>query len=113
MEDKDAIAIVGHPYVHWNIFNIPAVVREISENATLRAMPLGSIEGANDDGVPKYAGPCPPQATGIHHYHFSLYALNKETLTINTAKSWKRSEFEEAFASAIITKTEIIGLYKN
>ncbi len=113
MEDMDAIAIVGSPYVHWNVFNIPASVREISENATLRTMPLGSVEGANDNEVPKYAGPCPPQATGIHHYHFSLYALNKETLVINTGRPWERSEFEQAYASEIITKTEIIGLYKN
>jgi Raf kinase inhibitor-like YbhB/YbcL family protein len=112
MEDSDAVAIVGYPYVHWNVFNIPASVREISENATLHAMPLGSIEGVNADGVPKYAGPCPPQATGIHHYHFSLYALNKETLTINTGRTWQRSEFEQKFASEIITKTEISGLYK-
>jgi len=112
MEDKDATPIFGRPYVHWNVYNIPASTREITEGATLRAMPAGSIEGTNDDNVPKYAGPCPPQGSGIHHYYFSLYALNQETLTVNTGKAMMRSEFETKFANQIITKTEIIGLYK-
>jgi Raf kinase inhibitor-like YbhB/YbcL family protein len=112
MEDMDAIAIVGYPYVHWNVYNIPGSVREIAEGATLRAMPAGSIEGANDDKVPKYSGPCPPTGTGTHHYYFALYAINTETLTVNTNRSMKRSEFEKLYASNIIAKAEIIGLYR-
>lgn len=112
MEDMDAIAIVGYPYVHWNVYNIPGSVREIAEGATLRAMPAGSIEGANDDRVPKYSGPCPPTGTGTHHYYFALYAINTETLAVNANRSMKRSEFEKLYASNIIAKTEIIGLYR-
>lgn len=112
MEDMDAIAIVGYPYVHWNVYNIPGSVREIAEGATLRAMPMGSIEGANDDNIPKYSGPCPPTGTGTHHYYFTLYALNTETLDVNRYKAIKRSEFETLYASNIIQKVEIIGLFK-
>lgn len=108
----DAIAIVGHPYVHWDVYNIPGSVREIAEGATLRAMPMGSIEGANDDNVPKYSGPCPPTGTGTHHYYFALYALNTETLTVNRNISMKRSEFEKSYTDKIIQKVEIIGLFK-
>ena len=112
MEDMDAIAIVGYPYVHWDVYNIPGSTREITEGATLRAMPAGSIEGANDDNVPKYSGPCPPTGTGTHHYYFALYALNTETLNVNRYKAIKRSEFETLYASNIIQKVEIIGLFK-
>ena len=112
MEDKDAIAIVGYPYVHWDVYNIPGTVREIDEGATLRKMPTGSIEGANDDNLAKYSGPCPPIGTGTHHYYFALYALNTETLSVNRYKAIKRSEFEALYAGNIIQKVEIIGLFR-
>lgn len=111
MEDYDAIALVGHPYVHWNIFNIPADTRVIAEGATLRAMPAGSVEGVNDDGVPKYAGPCPPEGTGTHRYYFALYALNKEKLSVNVARTMRRNDFEAQYADSIIQKAEISGSY--
>lgn len=111
MEDYDAIALVGHPYVHWNIFNIPADTRVIAEGATLRAMPMGSVEGVNDDGVSKYAGPCPPEGTGTHRYYFALYALNKENLGVNVNRTIRRNEFELQYAGSIIQKVEISGSY--
>ncbi len=111
VEDLDAIAIVGHPYVHWNVYHIPADVRQIAEDASLRTMPLGSVEGVNDDGQPKYAGPCPPPGTGTHHYFFALYALNTAKIAVSTTRPYERSEFETQFANAIIQKVEITGLY--
>ncbi|GGY76909.1 UPF0098 protein [Cellvibrio zantedeschiae] len=111
MEDYDAIALVGHPYVHWDIFNIPAYTREIAEGATLRAMPAGSVEGVNDDGTRQYAGPCPPEGTGTHHYFFALYALNKSDLVFNTNSPMRRSAFETQYAASIIQKAEISGSY--
>jgi len=112
MEDIDAIPIVGYPYVHWDVYNIPGTTREIAEGATLHAMPAGSIEGANDDNIPKYSGPCPPAGTGTHHYYFALYALNSDSLTFNANRSMKRSEFEKQYANNIIQKVEMIGLFK-
>lgn len=112
MEDIDAIAIVGYPYVHWNVFNIPAATREIVEGATLHAMPLGSIEGTNADGVPSYAGPCPPD-TGTHHYYFALYALNVETLPVDTSKAIQRSQFEAKYSTNIVAKAEVMGRFKH
>jgi|GEM_PF-6168066 len=57
MEDYDAIALIGRPYVHWVIYNIPADTRVIEEGATHLAMPMGSMEGINDDGLTRYSGP--------------------------------------------------------
>ncbi len=111
VEDYDAIALVGYPYVHWNVYNIPAATHQIVEGATLHAMPLGSIEGLNHDGLRKYSGPCPPEGTGTHHYFFALYALNKAELSIGANKVYMRSEFETDYASAIIQKAEITGSY--
>ena len=121
-----ALEILGPPiYVRHEVVHNRAVVEdlrqrgaiftddvtEIPEGATLINMPFGSTEGANGDNVPKYAGPCPPPGSGTHHYHFTLYALSKETLTVDVSHPMQRSQFEASFASDIIQKVEIIGLY--
>ena len=112
MEDIDAIAVVGHPYVHWAIYNIPGSLREISEGTTRHDIPVGSVEGTNDDLVALYSGPCPPPGTGIHHYYFALYALNTETLPVDLHNPVRRHDFETLYTSNIIQKVEIIGLFK-
>jgi Raf kinase inhibitor-like YbhB/YbcL family protein len=112
MEDIDAIAVVGHPYVHWAVYSIPGSVREIVEGASLHTMPTGSLEGLNDDDVSFYSGPCPPPGTGLHHYYFALYALNTENLTVDIHKKIRRHDFETLYGSNIIQKVEIIGLFK-
>jgi Raf kinase inhibitor-like YbhB/YbcL family protein len=111
MEDYDAIKIIDRPYVHWNVYKIPADTRVIAEGATNMAMPAGSIEGVNDDGLARYSGPCPPEGTGTHHYFFTLYALNKDNLSIDTTKAMLRSTFEAQFKDSIIQKAEISGSY--
>jgi Raf kinase inhibitor-like YbhB/YbcL family protein len=111
MEDIDAIPIVQHPYVHWDVYNIPGTVREIVEGATLHAMPFGSIEGINDDEHVQYSGPCPPDLN-THHYYFALYAINTETLAVDAGHVIRRSDFETRYANNIIQKVEIIGLFK-
>lgn len=109
VDDPDAVSVVGHTFVHWNVFNIPADTRQIAEGATGVAMPAGSIEGKNDAGTSKYFGPCPP--SGLHHYNFAVYAMNTANPGINTGRSYQRAQFESLYASAIIQKVEILGLY--
>lgn len=109
MEDPDAVPIVGYPYVHWNIYQIPATTREITEGASRRAMPAGSAEGANDDFVYRYSGPCPPTRGGVHRYIFALYALNTDKLIVDTTHPLHRSEFEKNFANLILQKVETQG----
>jgi len=111
MEDYDAIALIGRPYVHWVVYNIPADTRVIEEGATNLAMPLGSVEGINDDELTRYSGPCPPEGTGTHHYFFTLYALNRASVSIDAVHATKRSDFENQYGSAIIQKAEISGSY--
>ena len=31
MDDADAISVVGHVFVHWNLFNIPTITTSIKE----------------------------------------------------------------------------------
>jgi len=111
MEDIDAIAIVNHPYVHWAVYNIAADIREIKEGATLNTMPAGSQQAINHDDTFRYSPPCPPEGTGVHHYYFTLYALNTANLKVNLNRVLERAQFEAQYAHEIIQKTDISGSY--
>lgn len=109
MEDPDAVPIVGYPYVHWAVYNIPGSFRELAEGASQRTMPAGSTEGANDDGLTKYSGPCPPVGNGVHHYVFTLYALNTDRLNVDASRAIKRADFEQKYSASIVQKIELQG----
>ena len=62
-------------WVHWVVFNLPASVSRLPENASgPGALPAGATEGINGWGRPGYGGPCPP--SGTHRYYFRLFALD-------------------------------------
>lgn len=62
-------------FYHWVLYNIPASTRELPEN--VKNLPAGTLVGKNDFGKTRYNGPCPPKGS-MHHYHFTLYALDSK-----------------------------------
>jgi Raf kinase inhibitor-like YbhB/YbcL family protein len=77
LEDPDAP--MEHPFVHWLIWNIPSSLDVLPEglpNNDHLISPQGAIQGRNDNGSFGYFGPRPPAGTGVHHYHFQLFALD-------------------------------------
>jgi Raf kinase inhibitor-like YbhB/YbcL family protein len=89
-------------FYHWVLVNIPATLREIPEGAdSLGVTPGGKTAGQRSYGQTGinsytdwfagdadmggdyggYDGPCPPWNDSImHHYHFTVYALDVEQL---------------------------------
>jgi|GEM_PF-2157052 len=61
-------------FYHWGIFNIPAKLQSLPENADDH-LPEAISEAMNDAVNKNYNPPCPPE--GTHRYVFSLYALDK------------------------------------
>jgi Raf kinase inhibitor-like YbhB/YbcL family protein len=64
-------------FTHWGIYNIPPDVTELPENAGVATATYPQI--TDDAGNVGYAGPCPPPGivpNGIHHYLFTVYALD-------------------------------------
>lgn len=81
MYDPDAPT--GSGWWHWLVFDIPATVNELVQNAgnlSLNLAPQGSVQSLTDYGVPGYGGPCPPQGHGFHQYIFTIHALRVEKL---------------------------------
>jgi Raf kinase inhibitor-like YbhB/YbcL family protein len=64
-------------FTHWGMYNIPPDVTELPENAGVATAKFPQI--TDDAGNVGYAGPCPPPGivpNGIHHYLFTVYALD-------------------------------------
>ncbi len=97
MDDPDAPA---GTFVHWIAWNIPPD-NKISENSTT------GIYGKNGKGENKYTGPCPP--TGVHHYHYRVYALDKK---LDISASTDKPGLLKAMEGHILASGELTGTYK-
>ncbi|HTV73231.1 MAG TPA: YbhB/YbcL family Raf kinase inhibitor-like protein [Candidatus Acidoferrales bacterium] len=73
LHDPDA-PTGGIGFTHWVVFDIPAAVTELAENASAAGMPQGSKQGLNDMAQNAYMGPAPPPGPA-HRYIFTVYAL--------------------------------------
>jgi Raf kinase inhibitor-like YbhB/YbcL family protein len=84
MHDPDASRPGG--WWHWLIFNIPADVSALAKGSGRPGHgPAGSVQGLNSFGTTGYGGPCPPMGHGVHHYVFTVYALDTERLPLTAA----------------------------
>lgn len=101
LDDPDA---VGGLYVHWVVTGIPPSTSEIVEGA----LPAGAVVSANSGGKAAYLGPCPPAGTGVHHYRFQLYGLNKP---LTLAPTTPAGQATQTIAGAAIATASTVGLF--
>ena len=101
MHDPDAPAAGG--FTHWIVFNMNPATKGIGENS----QPESGMEGANSAGRTGYIPPCPP--SGMHRYHFKLYALD---IMLSFDSSAKKSDIEKAMEGHILDQTELAGVYQ-
>jgi len=109
VDDPDAH---GEPWVHWLIYNIPGQVNALSAGlptTTTLPKPAGAAQGLNSWGRIGYGGPMPPRGDGLHHYQFTLYALD-------TAPGLKpgldRGQLLKAIDGHVLGQGELIGTYQ-
>ncbi len=99
VDDPDA-----RGFVHWVAAGIPPTSTGLAEGATgSSAVP---VEGRNGAGRTGWTGPCPP--SGMHHYHFTLYAVSKP---LGLGASTTADELRAAVKSATIGTAELVGTY--
>ncbi|MCW3127691.1 MAG: Phospholipid-binding protein [Bacteroidetes bacterium] len=106
-ETKSLTLIVDDPdadkgvITHWVAWNIDPATSKIEENSK------PGIQGKNEKGELGYMGPCP--ATGMHHYYFKVYALDKK-LDLKAGAS--KAEVLNAINGHILAEGELVGLYQ-
>ena len=96
-------------WTHWAIYNLPPTARSLAEGVAKEAtLPDGSRQGLNDFDRVGYNGPCPPPGT-VHHYRFTLYALDRPLAL--PPKAAKR-QLLQAMTGHILAQAELIGTFK-
>ncbi len=100
--DPDAPAPGG--WYHWVAYNIPPTTRNLAFGARVAPGQLGTTSF----GATGYGGPCPPPGN-VHHYRFTLYALNEPSLR---GSALTGPQVEAAVRGHILAQTVTIGLYK-
>ncbi len=94
-------------WVHWVVYDLPESTRSLTEGATRRSLPVGSVEGKNDWAALGWRGPCPP--VGKHRYFFKLYALDTALNDLGSGAS--KAELEEAMKGHVLDTAMLMGTY--
>jgi Raf kinase inhibitor-like YbhB/YbcL family protein len=105
MDDPDA---PRGTWVHWVLYDLPEVTRELSENRPKHEhLAGGALQGRNDFGKIGYGGPCPPPGKP-HRYFFKLYALD---VKLNLKAGATKADVERAMQGHILAQAELVGRY--
>ena len=100
------------PWVHWVLYQIPAGCTGLPEKVGTADRPAeipGAVQGMNDFGRTGYGGPMPPPGHGIHHYHFTLYALNAE---LSLPPGATKAQVLAATKGKVLAQGELVGTYQ-
>jgi Raf kinase inhibitor-like YbhB/YbcL family protein len=101
-EDPDA---PRGTFVHWLMWYIDPSVGGIRDGE----VPRNARQGRNDFGKIGYGGPCPPPGHGVHHYHFTIYALSEP---IDLEEGATIDDLRSAMGGAILDQATLIGTFE-
>ncbi len=119
-------------FFHWVLVNVPASRRgiargEFSEGVTARGKPGPQAAGGTLQGINDYTGwfandasmsgnyfgfdgPCPPwNDTLLHHYRFTLFALDIDKLPLSGA--FTGADARKAMAGHVLGEATVMGTY--
>jgi Raf kinase inhibitor-like YbhB/YbcL family protein len=91
---------------HWIIVDIPPTATGIEQGAGVLAPPAEGVKSNMESD--RYAGPCPPAGSGVHHYEVTIWAMPTAhtTAAANGPANALRASLEAAsIAHASITAT--------
>ncbi len=112
-DDPDAVS--AEPWVHWIIYGIKPEMMNLAERippdkvgTSFYGLLLQSRNSWNQFG---YRGPDPSKGSGVHHYHFRVYALNI-SLNLPSNATPTKTEFLSQMEGHVIGEGELIGTYE-
>lgn len=98
----DPDAPLPHGFTHWVLYGISPDTTTIDDEAVARFR-----HGPQDAGGTDYFGPKPPAGHGIHHYYFTLYALDT-----SVQGEPSRAEFLSRYSENILEIARIVGTFE-
>lgn len=110
VDDPDAPG--DEPWVHWVFYRIPPTAKGLPEGiptAPTLTSPAGAMQGRNSWPTVGYKGPMPPVGSGVHHYHFKLYALDAP---LAAKAGLDKAALLRAMEGHILGQAEMIGTYE-
>lgn len=110
MEDPDASE--PKPFVHWIAYDIPGDTTRIRASLPGKPAlvePVSLKQSANSKGSTGYIGPKPPPGSGIHHYHFQIFALDRR---LDLPPGASRAEVLDAMRGHVLAAGELVGTYE-
>ena len=110
VEDPDAPR--DEPMIHWVMWDIPGTATSLPANLGDKVHPeamTGATQGLNGKGGHGWTGMAPPEAHGVHHYHFQLFALSK---SLGLRPDTSLEHLVEALKGTTIAKGELVGLFE-
>jgi Raf kinase inhibitor-like YbhB/YbcL family protein len=110
LEDPDAKSAT--PFVHWLAYNIPAEQTSLPEGLEEQPQlsePQGLRQGRTSTGSVGYFGPRPPVGDPPHHYHFQVFALDRQ---LDVPPGVERDELLQAMHGHVIAAGELVATYE-
>ncbi|HET7811057.1 MAG TPA: YbhB/YbcL family Raf kinase inhibitor-like protein [Steroidobacteraceae bacterium] len=110
LEDPDARTDM--PFVHWVAYNIPPDRTSLPEGLEARPQlsdPKGLLQGRTSKGEVGYFGPRPPVGDPPHHYHFQVFALDRE---LDVPPGAECDEVLHAMRGHVLAAGELVGTYQ-
>ena len=103
-------------FFHWGLVDIPATTTSIpggkSDAAAKLGTPLINDLGGYISDAKNYGGPCPPwNDERVHHYHFTVYALDVKSLNLAASPTVKQALTAIESGNHVLAKSEIVGIY--
>lgn len=93
-------------WYHWLVVNIDKNIDSIKKAGKIE----NALETVTDFEKSGYGGACPPVGHGIHHYNFTIYALDVEK--IDVVETTKPLDVEKEVLKHAIAKSTITGLFE-
>ena len=110
----DPDAPTGSGFWHWVLFDIPATVTELpagAGNGDFKGLPAGAVHARNDYGTNEFGGAAPPPGDGPHRYVFTVYAVDTESLGLDSSASPAYVGFNLRFHA--LARANLIAEYEN
>jgi Raf kinase inhibitor-like YbhB/YbcL family protein len=110
VDDPDAPS--SEPWVHWVIYRLAPTLTELPDGVPPIARPgtvLGSIQGKNSWSSLGYRGPAPPKGHGLHHYRFTLSALDK---ALELPDGLDKAGLLKAIKGHVLAEGRLVGTYE-